>query len=236
MFEWERRVCRSVAQVIAVSETDEKLMQSRFGIEKVSSVPTGVDVEYFEKPESSSMLYDLVFVGSMDWMPNVDGIRWFLAHVFPLIRQVKPDCKLAIVGRNPSQALLDEAKDLYITVTGTVSDVRPFLWQSALSIVPLRVGGGTRLKIFEAMAAGTPVVSTAIGAEGLPVRHGETIRIADTAQQFATDCLDFLAKPQDRQELANRATELVVQNHSWQQVTKGFERLILSSKTVHLRA
>jgi glycosyltransferase involved in cell wall biosynthesis len=208
----------------------------RFGIEQVSSVPTGVDVEYFERPKSSSILYDLVFVGSMDWMPNIDGMRWFLAHVFPLIRQGKPDCRLAIVGRNPPQALLDAAKDSYITITGTVPDVRPFLWQSALSVVPLRVGGGTRLKIFEAMAAGTPVISTTIGAEGLPVRHGETIQIADTAQQFAADCLHLLAEPQNRLEMAQQATELVVRNYSWEQVTKGFERIILSSKPVHLKA
>ena len=225
-----------MAQVIAVSETDAELMRSRFGIEQVSSVPTGVDIEYFEKPESSSLLYDLVFVGSMDWMPNVDGMRWFLAHVLPLIRQGKPDCRLAIVGRNPPQELLDAAKDPGITVTGTVPDVRPFLWQSALSVVPLRVGGGTRLKIFEAMAAGTPVVATTIGAEGLPVRHGETIRIADTAQQFAADCLHLLAHPQDRQRMAQQAVELVRQNYSWEQVTKGFERLMASSKPVRLKA
>jgi polysaccharide biosynthesis protein PslH len=236
MFQWERNVCRSVSQVIAVSETDENLMRSRFDIEQVSSVPTGVDVEYFEKPKSSSVLYDLVFVGSMDWMPNIDGIRWFLANVFPLIRMQKPDCRLAIVGRNPPQAVLDAAQDPGITVTGTVPDVRPFLWQSALSIVPLRVGGGTRLKIFEAMAAGTPVVSTTIGAEGLPVHHGETIQIADTAQQFATECLNLLAAGEKRQEMAQRALKLVVENYSWEQVTKGFERTLLSSKPMHLRA
>jgi glycosyltransferase involved in cell wall biosynthesis len=236
MFQWEQNVCRSVSQVIAVSETDEKLMRSRFGIEQVSSVPTGVDVEYFERPESSSVLYDLVFVGSMDWMPNIDGMRWFLADVFPLIRRQKPDCRLAIVGRNPPQALLDAAKDSHITVTGTVPDVRPFLWQSAISVVPLRVGGGTRLKIFEAMAAGTPVVSTTIGAEGLPVNHGKTIQIADTAQQFAEECLNLLAVPESRQTMAQQAMKLVVENYSWEQVTKGFERTLLSSKPVHLRA
>jgi polysaccharide biosynthesis protein PslH len=236
MFQWEQNVCRSVSQVIAVSETDEKLMRSRFGIEQVSSVPTGVDVEYFERPESSSVLYDLVFVGSMDWMPNIDGMRWFLADVFPLIRRQKPDCRLAIVGRNPPQALLDAAKDSHITVTGTVPDVRPFLWQSAISVVPLRVGGGTRLKIFEAMAAGTPVVSTTVGAEGLPVNHGKTIQIADTAQQFAEECLNLLAVPESRQTMAQQAMKLVVENYSWEQVTKGFERTLLSSKPVHLRA
>jgi glycosyltransferase involved in cell wall biosynthesis len=132
--------------------------------------------------------------------------------------------------------LLDAAKDSHITVTGTVPDVRPFLWQSAISVVPLRVGGGTRLKIFEAMAAGTPVVSTTIGAEGLPVNHGKTIQIADTAQQFAEECLNLLAVPESRQTMAQQAMKLVVENYSWEQVTKGFERTLLSSKPVHLRA
>ncbi len=236
MFQWEQDVCRAVSQVVAVSQTDEQVMRSRFGIEQVSSVPTGVDVEYFERPKSSSILYDLVFVGSMDWMPNVDGMRWFLSDVFPLILKEKPDCRLAIVGRNPPQTLLDAAKDHHVTVTGTVPDVRPFLWQSALSIVPLRIGGGTRLKIFEAMAAGTPVVSTTIGAEGLPVHHGETIRIGDTARQFAAECLQLLAVPQDCRRMARQAMELVVENYSWEQVTKGFERALLSPKAEHLRA
>lgn len=236
MLQWERDVCRAVARVIAVSETDEHLMRSRFGIKQVSSVPTGVDVDYFEKPKSSTALYDLVFVGSMDWMPNVDGMQWFLTNVFPLIRKEKPDCRLALVGRNPPQTLLDAAKDPGITVTGTVPDVRPFLWQSAVSIVPLRVGGGTRLKIFEAMAAGTPVISTTIGAEGLPVRHGETIRIADTAQEFAAECLNMLAVPQDWQRMAQQAVDLVVQNYSWEQVTKKFEQALFSTNPVSLKA
>ncbi|MBV9225931.1 MAG: glycosyltransferase [Acidobacteriaceae bacterium] len=236
MLQWERDVCRAVAQVVAVSETDEQLMRSRFGIERVSSVPTGVDVDYFERPSSSSILYDLVFIGSMDWMPNVDGMRWFLSDVFPLIRQERPDCRLAIVGRNPPQALLDAAKDPQITVTGTVPDVRPFLWQSALSIVPLRVGGGTRLKIFEAMAAGTPVVSTTIGAEGLPVRHGETVQIADTAQQFAAECLKGLAAPHYSRKIAQQGRKLVVDHYSWEQVTKGFERTLFAPKPEHIRA
>ncbi len=181
MFEWEQSVCRAAAHVVTVSEIDEQVMRDRFGVSVVSSVPTGVDLDYFEKPETSQPEHDLVFVGSMDWMPNIDGIRWFLAEVLPLIRAKKPDCRIAIVGRYPPPSLAAEAKnDPLISITGTVPDVRPYLWNSTVSIVPLRVGGGTRLKIFEAMAAKTPVVSTTIGAEGLPLRHGETIRIADT--------------------------------------------------------
>ena len=129
---------------------------------------------------------DLVFVGSMDWLPNSDGVNYFVREILPLIWQRKPDCTLAVVGRAPSPAMLALAQqDSRIHVTGTVPDVRPWLWGASASIVPLRIGGGTRLKIYEAMAAGTATVSTSIGAEGLDVcpsgkhpagRHAGSVR------------------------------------------------------------
>lgn len=229
MLTWEKTVCQAVSHVVAVSDVDEQLMRSRFGVTNISSVPTGVDVDYFEKPASASISHDLVFVGSMDWMPNIDGIRWFLSDVFPSIQAKRPGSTLAIVGRNPPASILEFAKSPGITITGTVPDVRPFLWQSSVSIVPLRIGGGTRLKIFEAMAAGAPVVSTTIGAEGLPVRNGETIRIGDTAEQFAHHCLALLENPPEGHDLGKRAKQLVVENFSWEQVTRKFERALSSA-------
>lgn len=234
MFEWERAVCRAASHVIAVSELDEHVMKQRFGIRNTSSVATGVDLDYFERPSGAERRHDLVFVGSMDWMPNIDGVQWFLSEVLARMRARKPDCRLAIVGRNPPASLMvvakemAAAKDARITVTGTVPDVRPYLWTSAICVVPLRVGGGTRLKIFEAMAAGTPVVSTTIGAEGLPVRHGETIHIADTAQELADECLDLLENAPAREALSARALELVRANFSWEQVTRRFEETLQS--------
>ncbi len=174
--------------------------------------------------------FDLVFVGSMDWMPNIDGIRWFLDEVLPRVRATKPDCRVAIVGRNPPSSITAEAKDPLITITGTVADVRPFLWQSAVSIVPLRVGGGTRLKIFEAMAAGTPVVSTTIGAEGLPLKHGETIRIGDTAEAFAAECLDLLNNREARRDLVGAGLAIIREKFSWEQVTHCFEETLRSPR------
>lgn len=231
MLNWERDVCRAVSHVVAVSEVDEQMMRARFGVESISSVPTGVDVDYFEKPPSASLSYDLVFVGSMDWMPNIDGMRWFLDEVFPRIQAQRSGTTLAIVGRTPPAAILEAAKTPGITVTGTVPDVRPYLWQSAVSIVPLRIGGGTRLKIFEAMAAGAPVVSTTVGAEGLPVQDGGTIRIGDSAESFAQHCLELLEQPAARQSLAENAKRLVVEKFSWEQVTRRFERALPSAKS-----
>jgi polysaccharide biosynthesis protein PslH len=229
VFNWERTVCRAASHVVAVSEIDEKMMRHRFGIQNTSSVATGVDIDYFEQPATADRLYDLVFLGSMDWMPNIDGMQWFLSDILPLIRARKPDCRLAIVGRNPPPSLIAAARDSLVTITGTVPDVRPYLWQSAVSVVPLRVGGGTRLKIFEAMAAGTPVVSTPIGAEGLPVRHGDSIRLADTASEFAVQCLELLEDENARKSMAERSLQMICGNFSWEQVTLRFEQTLRSA-------
>ena len=231
MFDWEKSVCRKTSHVVAVSDLDERIMRERFGITRTSSVATGVDLDFFQRPLRSARSNDLVFVGSMDWMPNIDGMRWFLDEILPIIRQRRPDARLAIVGRNPPPSVTAAARDPQITVTGTVPDVRPFLWESAVSIVPLRVGGGTRLKIFEAMAAGAPVVSTAVGAEGLPVRHGENIRIADTAAAFAAECLALLEDESTRQTLSANGSDLIRTKFSWETVTLRFEETLRALKT-----
>src|SRR2546423_1741673 len=167
MFPYAGDRCREARHVVAVSPDDAAQLTEMFGIGRVSSIPTGVDLEYFT-PVESQPREGIVFIGSMDWLPNIDGMRWFRAEILPLIRACRPDCRLSIVGRQPTREILAMAEsDPLIEVTGTVPDVRPYLWRAAVSIVPLRVGGGTRLKIYEAMAARTPVVSTTIGAEGL---------------------------------------------------------------------
>ncbi|HBY62919.1 MAG TPA: glycosyl transferase family 1, partial [Solibacterales bacterium] len=165
----------------------------------------------------------LVFVGSMDWMPNIDGVDWFLAEVWPLIRERRPETTLAIVGRTPPQRFL-ERRD--ISVTGTVPDVRPYLWSGRLSIVPLRIGGGTRLKIYEAMAAGLPVVSTTVGAEGLEV-DGTEIALGDTPRDFADACLRLLAGEEARRRQAAAALSRVAARFSWEQVARSFERTLI---------
>jgi glycosyltransferase involved in cell wall biosynthesis len=225
MFEYERHVCRSVARIIAVSDSDARLMESMFGVSGVATVPTGVDVEYFRPRGHADPVADLMFVGSMDWMPNSDGILYFVREILPLIRARRPGCTVAIVGRDPGpeiRALAD--RDSQIRVTGTVPDVRPYLWGSAVSIVPLRIGGGTRLKIYEAMAAGTAVVSTTVGAEGLDVESPEHIRLADTPETFAQACIDLLDDPARRQRTAAAASDLVSARFSWDQVVRSFER------------
>jgi glycosyltransferase involved in cell wall biosynthesis len=215
MFRYEGGVCRAAQHVIAVSREDAGQLRELFGINPVSFIPTGVDVDYFT-PRDAPPRDGLVFVGSMDWLPNIDGMRWFCQEILPLIRVRRPDCRVSIVGRSPTREILRLAQDdPLIEITGTVPDVRPWLWKAALSIVPLRIGGGTRMKIYEAMAARTPVVSTTIGAEGLDVIAPRDICIADDASAFAERCLELLA-----------ARELVERDFGWDKIARRFEAIL----------
>jgi sugar transferase (PEP-CTERM/EpsH1 system associated) len=226
MFRFERDVCRAARHVVAVSNDDAAQLAEMFGIGPVSAIPTGVDVDYFT-PAQSGPRDGLVFVGSMDWLPNINGVRWFCAEILPLIRARRPDCRLSIVGREPTREILALGeRDPLIRITGTVPDVRPYLWKAALSVVPLRVGGGTRLKIYEAMAARVPVVSTTIGAEGLEVDPARDIRIADDAASFAARCLELLEAPVSREALASAAWQLVADSFGWDHVARRFEAIL----------
>jgi polysaccharide biosynthesis protein PslH len=228
MLRYEAEVCRTAKNIIAVSDADANAMRSLYGATRVSSVATGVDIEYFAPPRTVlTPRQDLMFLGAMDWRPNIEGLTWFAGHVLPLIRARRPGCSLAVVGRRPTTQVRSLAgNDDQIHVTGTVDDVRPYLWESAVSIVPLRIGGGTRLKIYEAMAAKVPVVSTTVGAEGLDIRDGENIAIADSAQDFADRCLELLADSDARRRMAANAWETVSACYSWQVVASHFEKLL----------
>jgi polysaccharide biosynthesis protein PslH len=229
VFDYERDACRRATHVIAVSERDAATMAGEFGVERLSWVPTGVDVDYFQAPAvpDPGVAADMVFVGSMDWMPNIDGIRWFAQKVLPIIRRRRPAASLTVVGRTPPPEVRAMAEaDAGIRVTGTVPDVRPYLWSGGISIVPLRIGGGTRLKIYEAMAASLPVVSTTIGAEGLEADSPRTIRIADSPEDFAAGCLALLEDAETRRRMAIDAAELVRTRFSWESVTCRFEEIL----------
>jgi glycosyltransferase involved in cell wall biosynthesis len=227
MFAWERKACRSAGHIVAVSPADARLMRNLFGVESVSEIPTGVDLDHFAPPGPAAHTADLVFVGSMDWLPNVDGVLHFAREVLPLIQRRRPGCTFAIVGRKPPARIQELARKIPgVMVTGTVPDVRPYLWGSGVSVVPLRIGGGTRLKIYEAMAAGVPVVSTTIGAEGLDVHPPDDIRIADRPADFADHCLDLLEDREESRRMAARARRMVEANFSWERVARRFSDLL----------
>jgi glycosyltransferase involved in cell wall biosynthesis len=163
----------------------------------------------------------------MDWLPNDDAVRYFVGHVLPLVRSEVPDARFWAVGRRPLPALRALASEA-VTVTGTVDDIRPFLDRGAVCVVPLRSGSGTRIKIFEAMAMGKSVVSTTLGAEGLPVTHDRDILLADSPEEFARTIVALLRDPARRRRLGGAARELVERNHSWAAVGTQFEAILAS--------
>lgn len=224
MVAWERRECRRVDHVITVSETDCDVIREQYGIISVSSIPTGVDTQYFAPAgREARRPHEIVFTGSMDWMPNEEGIVWFCESVLPLIRRDVPDAALAIVGRNPTgriRALSGQYPG--VEVTGTVPDIRPFLERAGVLIVPLRVGSGTRLKIYEGMAMARPTVSTSVGAEGLPLEHGVELLLADDAETFAKSVARVLDDPDLGATLGDRASARVRRDFSWAHVADQF--------------
>ncbi|MEO6445710.1 MAG: glycosyltransferase [Gemmatimonadaceae bacterium] len=221
---FERHECHRFHHVIAVSEADREAFRRDYGVASVTDVPTGVDTDFFRPTGSTpARPHEIVFTGSMDWMPNEDGIAWFVREVLPLVQRDVPDATLSIVGRNPTalvRSLADAARG--IDVTGTVPDIRPYLERAGAIIVPLRVGGGTRLKIFEAMAMERPLVSTTIGAEGLPVRDGEELCIADEPAAFAAAVVHLLRTPAEGARLGAAAARLVRERFGWAQVAAQF--------------
>jgi len=224
MLRHEARQCRRFTHVVAVSAVDAELIRREYGAVSVGYVPTGVDLDYFRASRPRRWdSRELVFVGSMDWMPNDDGIRWFAGEVFRRIQERVPGVHLTVVGRSPSPAMRQlAARNRAIEVTGTVPDVRPYLERAAVSVVPLRIGGGTRLKVYEVMAMGLPVVSTTIGAEGLPVRHDEHLLIADSVEEQVSAVCAVLSDPARAALLAANALRHVREHCSWEAVAESF--------------
>jgi len=227
MSRFEGAWLREFDQVIAVSEADREAMSQRFGIDNVGCVPTGVDTGYFSPVAgASSNRHDLIFTGSMDYMANEDAILYFADAILPRIASAVEDVSLTVVGRNPSPRLLALSQsNPRIRLTGTVADVRPYLAQAACFVVPIRVGGGTRLKIFEAMSMAKPVVSTSVGAEGLPVANGIHLQIADDPKAFASRVVELLTDGRVARSLAERGRTLVTQKFTWELAAAEFGRI-----------
>lgn len=220
----ERSYLEQADQVLTVSEFDRDYFSKFVRPGKIAVIPTGVDTGYFQPAPGAESPDRLVFSGSMDWMANEDGMSFFIAEILPRIREAAPAVELEIIGRSPSVALRAlAARTPGVTVTGRVDDIRPYVHRGAVYVVPLRVGSGTRLKIFEAMAMGKAVVSTSIGAEGLPVEHGKNILLADAPADFAREVTRLLSNPPERLGLESAARRLVEQSYSWSAVTAKFE-------------
>ena len=227
MQRFEREACHRVDSVIAVSEADARMMERDYGVAKVYDIPTGVDVEFFRPSHNVAVRpSSLVFTGSMDWLPNEDAINYFTQQILPLIKDSIPDVSLTVVGRNPSRGLLELSKrEPSIIVTGRVDDVRPHMESAAAYIVPLRIGGGTRLKIYEALAMEKPTISTTIGAEGLNISDGEDILLADTPEDFAATVVRVLKDQSFARAVGTRGAQTVREHYGWKKVATDFDAI-----------
>ncbi len=239
MLRYEGRTLARFDGVLVVSDVDAATFARLYPgaiAQPVHVVQTGVDTEYFapgapsvssapiRNPQSPTPSRDLVFTGSMDWLPNEDAMQFFCRDVLPLVRAHVPETTLTIVGRAPTPAVRRLAEEhAGVRVTGRVDDVRPFMRDAAVYVVPLRIGGGTRLKIFEAMAMGKAVVSTTVGAEGLPVVDGTHVLLADEPRAFARAIVDVLRAPGRRASLETAARALVVERYDWAAVAGQLE-------------
>jgi glycosyltransferase involved in cell wall biosynthesis len=228
MLRFERQALARFDLVLAVSDADGCTFQRLYPHAlraPVHVVQTGVDTEYFRPvpARAPGRPAHLVFTGSMDWLPNEDGMQYFVRDILPLIRQQAPEVTLSIIGRSPTPAVRRLGLEAGIEVTGRVDDVRPHIAAGAIYVVPLRIGGGTRLKIFEAMSMGKAVVSTTIGAEGLPVTDGTDIVLADEPAAFADAVVRLVRDAAARQQLEAAARRLVVDRYDWSAVAQDFE-------------
>ena len=225
MRRFENRAGRQFDTVIAVSPQDRMTFEREYGWKHVTQIDTAVDVDYFRPSGSNEQPDKVLFVGQMDWLANAHGVRHFVQQVWPHIHARWPSARFQVVGRNPGPEVFQLANVQGVEVVGTVPDVRPYLEQATVVVVPLLVGGGTRLKIFEAMAMGKAVVSTTLGAEGLPVRSGEHLLIADSASAL-TECVSSLLQdPVARNQMGIRAQQLVRERHTAEMVSRQFEQI-----------
>ena len=216
--------------VLAVSDADGKTFARLYPDRlrnPVHVVQTGVETDYFTPPATEPSRAHMVFTGSMDWLPNEDGMTYFCREILPKIREAEPEATLSIIGRAPTPAVRRLAEIPGVEVTGRVDDVRPHIARGAVYVVPLRIGGGTRLKIFEAMSMAKAVVSTTVGAEGLPVTNGRDIDIADEPARFAHAVVHLIRDTEARRAIEAAARELVVHKYDWSAVAMDFEEALL---------
>lgn len=238
MARFESAALRGFTSVVTVSERDARQFGEHYGLASSSTIPTGVDLHFFgwqePPPIDAAHPPTVVFTGSMDWEANIDGVRFFLEEVWPRVRAEVPDARFVVVGRSPPASLAEMARaQPGVTMTGFVDDVRPHVHRAHVFVIPLRVGGGTRIKAFEAMAMGCPVVSTSIGIEGLDIAAGEHYVQQDDAPGQARAVVELLRERALRQGLSRRARECVEGRFGHRVAAQAFEKICLRALDSH---
>jgi sugar transferase (PEP-CTERM/EpsH1 system associated) len=223
---FEREIFGWLEGLITVSPLELESVRKEFPDLRSALVDNGVDTEFFAPSAEREDDKLISFCGSMDWRPNQDGVEHFITDILPILRQRIPDVRVLMIGREPPEWLVELGKQHKVEFTGSVDDVRPMVCNSAVSIVPLRIGGGSRLKILEAFSMGKAVVSTSLGAEGLRLTHGEHLLVADQPEQFADAVADLLNDSDRRRQLGQDGRQLVLERYRWQEIAKVQSRFL----------
>jgi glycosyltransferase involved in cell wall biosynthesis len=220
---FERNWLRRFLVCVTVSDLDAAHVQQLSPGTEVYVVPNGVDCTYFAPPEHDRAEDTVLFFGTLSYQPNTEGLIWFCDKILPRIHAAYPTIKLKIIGANPPERVIALARSPSVEIIGFVPDIRPYLWSASLSIVPLKVGGGTRLKILEALAAQCPVVSTTIGCEGLDLKPDGDLLVADEPRDFAASVVQLLENPDLRLRLACNGQRSVTARYDWAHVVSQLE-------------
>jgi glycosyltransferase involved in cell wall biosynthesis len=223
---FERRALAGVDRTVAVSGVDAERLRRDYRARQVDVVENGVDLAYFRPQNSSRQADRLLFLGSLDWRPNLDGVGLLLDRVFPAVRAAVPTARLSLVGRNPPDSLRKRAAaEPGVELFADVPDVRPHLARCGVMAVPLRIGGGSRLKILEALACETPVVSTRIGAEGLRLESGRDLTVVGDVDDMTAALIGAVRAPNEMRAQARRGREVVVAHYGWDALAERMERV-----------
>jgi sugar transferase (PEP-CTERM/EpsH1 system associated) len=228
---YERRACLAADRVVAVSDTDAAALRKLIPGLEIAVVPNGVDMDYYTAPvpplapQEGPGDQDLVFTAKMDFRPNVDAVLWFSQSVLPLIRRRSPGTRFWAVGKSPHSRLAHLADDPGVVLTGWVEDVRPYIAGASLYVIPLRIGGGTRLKVLEAMGMGKAIVSTALGCEGFDLVPDQELVVADDPAEFAVAVVDLLRDAERRERLGRAARRFAGSRYDWRMIVPRLEKV-----------
>ena len=212
---FEVQVCLQADACLMMTEVDAECLKRMNPHISTVVIPAGVDLTYYHPSPESNKENEIVFVGAMNWAPNIEAVLWFCGEIFPKVKRQLANVRLCIVGKDPPPSVrrLSSRPDVY--VTGFVQDVRDYVAKASVFLVPLRVGSGMRLKILEAMAMGKAVISTRIGAEGIEAVDGQHILLADTADDFSASVIRLLTDANMRRHIGQNARRLVERRYSW---------------------
>lgn len=228
---YEAAICRRAAATLAVSPADQAALATLAPDRPITVIPNGIYLADYPlaAPSIAASPYTLLFTGKMDYRPNIDAMLWFGRQVLPLLQAVEPQVRLQIVGLAPHPRLEELRQNPAVEITGAVPDIQPYLQQAAVYIIPMRIGGGTRFKALEAMAAGKGIVSTTLGVEGIAVRHEAELLLADSPEAFAAAVIRLLRDQQQGgslgRQLGLRARTFVEAHYSWSKIAPQLEQL-----------